>query len=224
MDNNKKYLNIPLPMLKDLHTRSKQFFDDIFDVGVFLQSKTLVGTDEKRYKDALHFLGVTQGSSVHNAVSNAKTILSRLPSKYPTTGIEKEMYFDYYKNYKDEFEIICLSAFLGSRSILGKKPYCKTNKNFIHARMFGYTTVKQMSAELTPIEKKYKTRRMMDKVLNELEMNWYLKILSNHQRGMIISFDLSYDELALIIEKQKQQTKIQQITEAKRKAIRNAKK
>ena len=223
MGDDKKYLNIPVPMLKDLHINSKKFFDDVFDVGVYLQSKTLEGSEEKRYKDAKHFLGVTQGCKPHNAISNAKEILNRMPAKYPTTGIEKDMYFDYYKNYKDEFDIICLAAFFAIRSILGKKPYCKTNKDFIRARMFGYITAKELPTQLTLLQEKYKARRQMNNVLNELEINWHLKILCNHNRGFYLSFDLSYDDLALIIEKNKQITKIQQITKAKRKAIESTK-
>jgi hypothetical protein len=63
----------------------------------------------------------------------------------------------------------------------------------------------------------------MDKVLLELQTNWFLKIFSNHQRGMYISFDISLDELALKSEKSKQITKIQQFKDMKKKAIENAK-
>jgi hypothetical protein len=222
MDINKKYFNIPVPMLRDLHINSKRFFDDAFDVGLYLYSKTLKGSEEKRYKDSLHFFGMTQ-SNFRNGIVTAKQFLNRIPNKYPTTGIEKDMLFDYYKNDKSDFDIICLSAFLGIKSIIGKKPYDKTNKSLIHARMFGYTTAKELPAELTPLQEKYKLRYQMDKILTELEINWHLKILWNHNRGFYLSFDLSYDELAMLIEKSKQDSKIQQLKESKRKAIENAK-
>jgi hypothetical protein len=222
MDNNKKYLNIPVHMLKDLHINSKRFFDDAFDVGFYLYSKTLTGSEEKRYKDSLHFFGITQ-SNFRDGITTAKQFLNRIPDKYPTTGIEKDMLFDYYKNQKSDFDIICLSAFLGIKSILGKKPYDKTNKALIHARMFGYVTAKELPAELTPLQKKYQIRWHMDKLLEELQINWHLKVLWNHNRGFYLSFDLSYDEMALLIEKDKQITKIQQLKELKKKAIQNAK-
>lgn len=222
MDNNKKYLNIPVPMLKDLHINSKSFFSDTFDVGLYLYSKTLTGSEEKRYKDSLHFLGITQ-PNIKNGISNAKRVLCRMPEKYPTTGIEKDILFDYYKNEKSDFDIVCLSAFLGIRSILGKKPYDKTNKYLIHARMFGYVTAKELPAKLTPLQEKYKIRWHMDKVLTELQINWHLKVLWNHNRGFYLSFDLSFDEMALLIEKDKQSTKIQRLNELKRKAIEGAK-
>jgi hypothetical protein len=222
MDNNKKFLNIPIPMLKELHTNSNSFFSNVFDVGIYRYSKTLTGSEEKRYRDALHFLGIIQGN-IKNGISNAKQILNKIPGKYPTTGIEKEILFDYYKNDKSDFDIICLSAFLGIRSILGKKPYDKTNKSLIHAKMFGYVTANELPAKLTPLQEKYKARRQMDKVILELEINWHLKVLWNHNRGFYLSLDLLYDDLALIIEKDKQMIKIQQIKEMKRKAIEKVK-
>jgi hypothetical protein len=222
MDNKKKYLNIPVMMLKELYTDSKKFYNDVFDVGIYLYSKTLKGSEEKRYKDALKFLGITQGY-VTVAIKNANNLLSKMPVKYPVTGIDREMLFDYYKNEKSDFDIACLGAFLGIKSIIGTKPFCKTNKAFIHFRMFGYASAKEVPVKLTSIEEKYRIRWHMDKVLLELQTNWYLKLYSNHQRGMYISFDLSLGELALKSEKSKQLTKIKQFKDMKRKAIENAK-
>jgi hypothetical protein len=222
MDKEKKYLNIPVPMLKELHIDSKKFFSNVFDVGIYLYSKTLKGSEEKCYRESLKFLGITQEKS-KNGLTNAKNILSRMPSKHPIVGIEKDMLFDYYKNDKSDFDIICLGAFLGIRSILGTKQYCKTNKALIHARLFGYKTAKELPVKLTPIEAKYQIRWQMDKVLIELQANWFLKLISNHQRGMYISFDLSLDELAVKSEASKQLSKIQQFKELKKKAIENAK-
>jgi hypothetical protein len=219
--NNKKYLNFPLPMLKTLYTDSNKFFDDIFDVAIFLYSKSLEGDELERYNEALEFLRCTQGN--HNrGISNAKKILSDLPFKYCFTGIEKEMYFDYYKNAKSDFQIECLGAFLGIKSILGTKPFCKTNKAHILARMFGYNTFKDLPDKLTPLQEKYKTRWHMDKILMELETGWFLKIISNHQRGMYISFDLSLEELALKSETIKEKNRIQQFKDQKKKAIEAA--
>jgi hypothetical protein len=222
MDNNKKYLNIPVPMLKYLHSDSKKFFNDVFDVGIYGYSKTLSGPEEKRYKDALKFFGITQGY-IPGAIKNAKDVLSGMPSKYPLTGIDMEMLFDYYENYKTEFELVCLSAFLAIRSVIGKKPYDKTNNAMIRSRMWGFVSPKEMPSNLTPLQIKYQARRQFKKVIDELEINWHLKTLWNHNRGFYVSFDLSYDQMALIIEKSKQEVKLQQLKEAKKKAIEGAK-
>jgi len=216
MSDDKKYLNFPITMLRDLYVNSDSFFSDAFDVGIYLYSKTLNGGELARYKEALNYLGITQVNP-KRGIETAKSILSG-SSKVPMTGIEKEMLFDYYKNHKEDYSLVCLGAFLGIKSIIGTKPYCKTNKRHIHARMFGYPSVSDIKFKLEPLEKKYQTRWHMDKVLLELQENWHLKCYSNHQRGMYISFDLDLKELAIISEKNKHKTKRQQLKARKEKA------
>ena len=108
-------------MLRYLHTDSKKFFNDVFDVGIYRYSNTLSGSEEKRYKDALKFFNITQGY-IPGAIKNAQSVLSGMPSNYPLTGIDTALLFDYYKNEKSDFDIACLGAFLGIKSILGTKP------------------------------------------------------------------------------------------------------
>lgn len=218
----KKYLNFPVPMLKELHTDRASFFHNVFAMGVYLYSSTLTGSDKKRNKDALDYLGITMTNSDRRMVE-AGNKFRGMPPKCPIVGIDKDMLFDFYKNEKSDFDIICLAAFLGTRSIIGKKPYTKTNKAMIHARMFGYASPKDLPKKLDALQNKYKVRWHMDKVLQELEMNWYLRTISNHVRGMYVSFDLSIDELALKSEESKHLTKIQQYREMKRKAVVMAK-
>ena len=118
----KKYLNIPVPMMKDLYIDNKKFFNDAFDVGIYLYSKTLKGSEEKCYRAALKFFAITQ-AFIKGGINNAKQVLAKMPAKYPLVGIEKEMLFDYYKNEKDDFDIICLGAFLGIKSILSRHAF-----------------------------------------------------------------------------------------------------
>jgi len=202
-------------MLKGLYENSDKFFNDVFDVGIYLYSKTLEGDEYKRYEDALKFLGITQGY-VAGAIKNAKSILSNMPDKYPIAGIDKDMLFNYYRNAKTEFELICLAAFLGIKSIIGKKIYDKTNKIMIHARMFGYNSIKDLPKELTALQKKYQARRQIDKVITELQINWNLKVYWNHDRGIYISFDLPLKKLAETVEKNKRKAKIQELKEEKK--------
>jgi hypothetical protein len=218
MDKNRRFLNISIALLRELYIDSRRFANNAFDVGIYIYSRTLEGDEAKQFKDASSFLNVTNGN-----IQNAKRILSDLPAKYPVVGVDRDMLFNYYRYQKTEFEIICLAAFLAIKSIIGKKPYDKTNKIMIHARMFGYTSPKELPEELTPLQKKYKTRWHMDKILQELQFNWNLKILWNHNRGIYISFDLSLDKLAEIVDKQKRKTRLQELKEEKKRAIEKAK-
>jgi hypothetical protein len=215
---NKRYLNIPIPMLKELHTDSDKFFNDVFDVGIYLYAKTLEGDEEKQYQDALKFLGITQGN-IWSGIRNAKSILAKLPQKYPIAGIEKDILFDFYKNLKSEFDMICFAAFLAIRSILGKKVFCKTNKQLIHARMFGYVSAKELPTKLSPQEAKYKLRWHIDKILFDLQTNWHLKLYAGHQRGMYVSFDLELPKLIEIAEKSKYKNKVSEFKKMKQEII-----
>ena len=210
-------------MLTELHTDSKSFLENAFIVGVYLYSITLNGSEEKCYKDALKFLRINYEANCANTILKAKRILSSLPPRYPVVGLEMDMYFDFYQNEKTDFNIACLGAFLGIKSIIGTKSYCKTNRAFIHARMFGNITSRDLNAKPTPAEEKYQIRWHMEKVLMELQTNWHLKLYSFHQRGMYVSFDLSINELALKSEQNKQTTKVKQLMEEKRRAMEIAK-
>lgn len=222
MDTTKKYLNFPVPLIWGLFHNKDHFFYNILAVGPYYIMDRFEGSEKERYSLAMNFLGV----SFHNYLQmkdRAFGLLHELHPHLPITGIDRDMLFDYGQNQKTEFEIACLGAFLGIKSILGTKPYCKTNKALIHARMFGYASVKELPQELRPIEKKYQSRWFMDAVLIELQMNWSVKIVSNHKRGMLISFDLDFKDLALVQINSEKQNKIQQFKEMKRNAIQEAK-
>jgi hypothetical protein len=222
MDKTRKYVNFPIPMLKGLHINSKKFLDNAYEVGIYSYSLTLHGPEEKRYSDALRFFGI-RISDFSIRLNKVKDLFYTIPIGSPYVGIERDIVYDYYNNEKSEFDIICLSAFLCIRSILGTKSYCKTNKYLIHARMLGYSTPKDLPSNLTPLEEKYKIRWHMDKVMQELQTDWYLKTISNHQRGMYVSFDLSLDELAAKSEMNKQFTKAKKLKALKKEAIQKAK-
>lgn len=209
-------------MLRELYINNQKFYNDVFDVGIYLYSQTLEGDEEKQYKDALKFLGITQ-KSIPTGISNAKNILSRLPGKYPIAGLPVDILFDYYKNEKDEFEIICLGTFLAIRSIIGKKTYSKLTKEHLNARTFGYSSVKEMTDKITPLQVKYKKRYHIDKVLKSLQAFWHLKMISKSDRGIYVSFDLTLEKLAEVIQKNNKDTRWDEIQKAKRDAIEKAK-
>jgi hypothetical protein len=213
-----KYFNFPIQMLKQLHTDLRAFCDNAFDVGVHNKAKTLEGDQRKQTKDALKFLNVTAGDSERSMI-NGRSISGRYPENSPIVGIGTEMFFDFYKNAKTEFDVSCLAAFLAIRSILGKKPYCKTNKQLIHARMFGYVSTKDVPTKLSPQEAKYKLRWHMDKILIELQLNWHLKLYAGHQRGMCVSFDLELPELVKMVEKSKYINRISEFRKTKQALI-----
>lgn len=212
-----KFLNFPIPMLKGLYLDRAKFCSDAVDVGVFRYSQRLSGNEATCYNDALRFFGITQ-KNPSTGIRNAKTIISQIPQSNPNAGISVEMLFDFYRNTKSEFELICLGAFLGIRSIIGQKLYYKTFKRMIWARAFGYVSLNDIPAELSSIELKWQTRRRFDRVLRELQLNWGLRIFWDHFRGFYISFDLSLEKLAEIAESNKVKSRAKKL-QAERLAI-----
>jgi hypothetical protein len=156
-----------------------------------------------------------------------------IPDKHPWVMINKDLVFDYRDNAKEPWEIEQLAAYLGITSILGKKPYCKTNKHHILARMFGFVSYNDIPPEPDPIIRdlmgKYFTadltakRYPTDKLLQQLELKWNLKFYGNHLRGIMIgNKKASLEAMALAAEKKKQSNKLAELKQRKLKAYKEA--
>jgi hypothetical protein len=122
--------------------------------------------------------------------SNYQKILEIIPERDPWPMINIELLFKLYEP-QTEYELAQIAGYIGINSILGIKPYCKSNKNLILARMFGYSTYDHLrKAELMPgvdeLVKKYSNRYHMDKLLTFLELHWNLLIDGKGQRGLWI--------------------------------------
>lgn len=112
----------------------------------------------------------------------------------PFTNISTHIWCDYYKNEnKTEWQHIILLAFLGIRSIIGSKKYCKVTNNFLFARMAGFRKSVKSKDELPEILQKYYSEHYMKKIREELEAEWGLK--TYHGRGYYASFDLDLESL-----------------------------
>lgn len=110
----------------------------------------------------------------------------------PFTNISTHIWKDYYRNEnKTEWQHILLLAFLGIRSIIGSKKYCKVTNNFLFARMAGFRKSIKSKEELPQILQKYYSEHYMKKIREELEIEWGLK--TYHGRGYYASFELDLD-------------------------------
>lgn len=72
------------------------------------------------------------------------------------------------------------------------------------------------------LERKYSNRYHIDKVLEELQLSWGLKLYSDHIRGMYVSFTKPLEDLAVINELSKKSTKRNELKEQKRLAKESA--
>jgi hypothetical protein len=174
--------------------------------------------------------------TVQYIIDSAKKIEVVKPSKDPLPMVNCSMLFDFRDNEKSEFQLIQFACYLGIRSTIGKKGFCKTNKQHILARAFGYSSIKEIPKNFTDSDeikrgylgnlfKKYSGRYHIDKVLKSLESTWGVFILSKNLRGMLIGIasKTTLDEMAthLVISNKKYKDKL--LSDAKNQAIERAK-
>jgi hypothetical protein len=154
-------------------------------------------------------------------LSNGLKIDNRGTGK-PYSMVTTSVIFDYYKNYKSEFDLMQFAAHAALVSIIGEKPYCKTNKEMILARMFGYaspnTVPDPIPYYIAPLYKKYQTRYHMDKLLNKLKSDWYWLFYAYHTRGIHIAkyqsdydYETSLKRLILIVESNKEKRRLKEL-------------
>jgi len=217
-----RYLTFPVCLLKDAFDKIKDTCDNIFDYAIYKYSLTLDGTERERMEAALDYYKITPGN-LEIMTRNGKNLVNSIPDRSPLTSINKDRIFDFYKNQKSEFNVACFCAFAAIKSILGKKGFCKTNKNFIITRMFGYNSMKDVPKKKPGLLIKYSKRYYVDKVLTELQMDWHLNLFSDHCRGFYLSFDYSLEALARINIEAKKATKLNELRSKKKEALRKAK-
>ncbi len=174
--------------------------------------------------------------TVQYIIDSAKKIECEKPSIDPLPMVNCSMLFDYMQKEKSEFQLMQLACYLGIRSIIGMKGFCKTNKQHILARAFGYSSFQKIPEHFTAANdlergylgnlfKKYSHRYHMDTVLRSLESTWGVLRLSKYMRGMLIGIasKTNLDEMAthLVVSNKKYKDKL--LSDAKNQAIERAK-
>jgi hypothetical protein len=97
-----------------------------------------------------------------------------------------------------ELDWACLRCYIALKSIQGKKPYGKTNMNYLVARMAGYASTK-VQQPLDYFFTKYLIQHHRRKLLDTLEINtsWSFKKSSTNARGIYftVSSSMTYQNL-----------------------------
>lgn len=112
----------------------------------------------------------------------------------------------------------CLFTFLAFKSIIGKKQYAKTNNQLLFTRMAGKEKVKDYQ-----LLKGFDfTRYHLNKIKNELQINWGLKYYSRYTKGFYAGFDIELEALIYEAEKRKESMKMQMLKTDKKNALNTA--
>ena len=201
--NDDKYLNFPIQLLEGFMIDSKSVLNNIMDYAVYSHGYNNLefNTDFDKFKASASYYNIRFGNK-KKSFENGRDLFDTLGPENPMVGIKVDMCFDYYKHYKTDFQKICLLGFLGIRSILMFKAYCKTTNDNWFSRMDGkaYKTSKEkLSKEIQKFHNEYQAK----KIKNELELNWNLNTYSRYTRGFYVSFKLSLNELVFHAEKKR---------------------
>lgn len=199
-----KYLNFPVPLLKDVFNDPRNTMNNIMTYAGYAHSLKMQGTEKERIKAAGRFFGITWGNPVA-CFKHGKVLYDTIPKNSPMTGINKDVLFDYYMNFKTAEEIAVLAAFLAIKSIVGPKPYCKVTNKYLIARMGGYARITDMPDHLPKHLVKYSTRRKLDNIKYELQAKWNVNFYSRYIRGFYVSIDqnLPLEDLVFQAEKRR---------------------
>lgn len=195
-----RYFNFPICFLKDIFSNKMIVLNNIFDYSIYTHTfKLKNGSPTDKIKASYKYFGVS--GSFQNTLKNGKLLFDSIPTKSPKTNITVDLYFDYYQNEKDEFQIAVFCGLCAIRSILLYKQYCKVTNNFMLVRMAGLSTVKEINNLPEPLKKHARTPNAINyylrKIKIELVSHWKLKIYAKYTRGFYVSFDTELTELAL---------------------------
>ncbi|HFG0577326.1 TPA: hypothetical protein ACGFUY_001157 [Flavobacterium psychrophilum] len=217
-----KYLNFPIQLLSGFMIDTRKVLNDIIDYAVYQNSLKLeLGTDLEKIKTSASFYNMTLGNN-KNTFDNGKMLYNSLPENSPKVGLSISMFWDFYKNDKSEFDKICLLAFLGIKSILGTKSYCKVTNLYLWARMDGKTNTIVEVSELSNEVRKYANRYQSENIKNELILNWHLIYYSRFTRGFYVSLKMTLEDLIFEAEKKRKSIKENQYKQLKNEDLKKA--
>jgi hypothetical protein len=227
-----RYFSFPVELLKGAFTNIAGVCSDAIDYAVYGRCKDYDETPEEVFK----FFGITGNT---NAVFTRGEELYNSFDRPVLVSVNRAIVFDFMENPKTDFEVAIFCAFCGLRSIIGKKPFVKTNNGLLIARMFGYATAKEFEAlrqkpnyykEFFWVKDKGKLKekiryQLTEKIIkNELALKWGLRYYSNRSKGFYASFKLDFEELVFHAEKSRKSNLLKQQQKEQRQIIERVRK
>ena len=201
-----KYFNFPIPLLKAAFKNGLPYvLNSILDYAIYKHSLKLDGDPEKQIKDSASYFNVTLGN-IRRTLQNGESMMNDSKIRGPMSGINKSVFWDYYNNYKTEFEIVLLLAYLSVKSIIGPDAYKRITNDFMFCRMAGYNSQKEMEGLPEELQR-YKTRKYIGKIKKGLKENFGLKVYGRYTHGFYVTFKLTFEQLVREIETNRKRNK-----------------
>ena len=207
-----KYINFPIKLIKELFEDKEKALSNILYYALYSHSLKLdkENSELHRFKSAVNFYKVNLNVGDQAKLNKGKALYNSIPHAIPKVGILISIFWDYYSNEKSDFQIACLASFLAIKSILGSKPYCKTDNAFLWARMSGNTKAIKDVSELTDGVKKFANDYQTVKIKDALRDDWGLVTYSRYTRGFYVSFTMDLKALIMQAETRRKSFKDKQ--------------
>ncbi|HEY6143091.1 MAG TPA: hypothetical protein VIV55_06610 [Flavobacterium sp.] len=205
-----KYFNFPIQLLSGFMNNTSKTLNNISYYALYRNLLELeYGTELEKINESASFYGLSLGNS-KKALSDGKELYNSIPRNSPRVGISTVMFWDFCNNEKTEFDKICLLGFLGIKSIIGSKAYCKTGNLFWLSRMDGKVNKVNDASELSDEVRKYANEYQTKKIKTALRNGWALVTYSRHCYGFYVSFKITLKQLMTEAEKRRISTKEKQ--------------
>ena len=201
--NKERYFNFPIMLLQDFLIDYEKVLVNIRDYALYSHSEKLeLGTAIDKFKSSAIFFKLILGNN-KKSLENGKKLYYSIAPNVPKVGVNLTIWWDYYKNYKGDFEKVCLLGFLALKSILQQKAYCKITNEFWFGRMDGKAKSCPYNELSEPLHK-YANEYQAKKIKTELRLNWNLIAYGRHTRGFYVSFNLSLERISISSRKAKE--------------------
>lgn len=212
-----KYFNFPIKMMQGVLEGWKEkddFLRDILYFHISNHAQKLEDLNEYeetellRFKRSAEFWNVSMSGELRSRQKRGAELLTAFEESKVYVGINTDVFWNFYKTEKSDFEWECLVAFLALKSILGNKSYSKTNNGLLYARMSGNESSKDEHC-LTF------SRFHRDKIILKLETDWNLKYYSRYTKGFYFGIDVSLKDLIFNAESKREKLKVEALKNSK---------
>jgi hypothetical protein len=199
------FINIPVQLLSGFMEDTRMSIREMYYYALYAHFiKLEKGTDKEKYKATCEWFNFQELNRDEN-LKRGKVLYERCANS-PMTGIDRNLYSDYNRQEKSDFEKACFLAFHALKSIVGNKTFQKADNRLLWARMDGKVKSISDDSELSEKVRFFTQEYQTLKIKRELQENWGLIYYAQHTRGFYVSFKLDLKSLIMEVMKRKRKS------------------
>lgn len=200
-----EFINVPVQLLAGFLDDTRTSIRNIYHYALYAHFVKLnKGSEKERYRETCEWLNFQEVDREEN-LHRGKILYERFPNA-PMTGIERNLYSEFNKQEKSDFEKASFLAYHALKSIVANKTFQKADNKFLWARMDGKVKSIKDVSELSERVRFYSQEYQTLKIKRELQQNWGVIYYAQHTRGFYVSFRLDLKALILEAMKRKRQS------------------